>query len=109
MRMVKQTFAGTCKMCEKPYTLFRWNPRQGARQKRTEICQTCSRIKNICQCCLLDLQYGTKTVDSHHSHGCMHLTSECNLCTHCGCRSPCPIERCGPFVERSCACGTRKR
>lgn len=59
MRMVKQTYAGTCKMCERPYTLFRWNPRQGARQKRTEICQTCARIKNICQCCLLDLQYGT--------------------------------------------------
>lgn len=28
------------------------------RFKKTEICQTCSRLKNVCQTCLLDLEYG---------------------------------------------------
>ncbi|KAG0175619.1 RNA binding motif protein 22 [Apophysomyces sp. BC1015] len=28
------------------------------RYKKTEICQTCSKIKNVCQTCVLDLQYG---------------------------------------------------
>lgn len=28
------------------------------RFKKTEICQTCSKLKNICQTCLLDLEYG---------------------------------------------------
>lgn len=27
------------------------------RYKKTEICQTCSKIKNVCQTCILDLQY----------------------------------------------------
>lgn len=28
------------------------------RFKKTEICQTCCRLKNVCQTCLLDLEYG---------------------------------------------------
>lgn len=28
------------------------------RFKKTEVCQTCSKIKNVCQTCLLDLEYG---------------------------------------------------
>lgn len=28
------------------------------RFKKTEICQICSRLKNVCQTCLLDLEYG---------------------------------------------------
>ncbi|KAJ9065054.1 Pre-mRNA-splicing factor slt11 [Entomophthora muscae] len=27
------------------------------RYKKTEICQTCAKIKNVCQTCILDLQY----------------------------------------------------
>ena len=28
------------------------------RYKKTEICQTCSKIKNVCQTCLFDLDFG---------------------------------------------------
>ena len=28
------------------------------RFKKTEICQTCSKVKNVCQTCLLDLEFG---------------------------------------------------
>lgn len=28
------------------------------RFKKTEVCQTCAKLKNACQTCLLDLEYG---------------------------------------------------
>ena len=28
------------------------------RYKKTEVCQTCAKLKNVCQTCLLDLEYG---------------------------------------------------
>jgi hypothetical protein len=42
-------------ICVRPFTVFRWNPGSGARFKKTEICTTCAKIKNVCQTCLLDL------------------------------------------------------
>ena len=30
----------------------------GMRFKKTEVCQTCCKLKNVCQTCLLDLEYG---------------------------------------------------
>lgn len=38
--------------------MFRWKPGQEARFKKTEICTTCAKLKNVCQTCVLDLQYG---------------------------------------------------
>lgn len=38
--------------------MFRWCPGAKMRFKKTEVCQTCAKLKNVCQTCLLDLQYG---------------------------------------------------
>lgn len=45
-------------ICARPFTVFRWCPGSRMRFKKTEVCQTCSKIKNVCQTCLLDLEYG---------------------------------------------------
>ncbi|EIN07223.1 hypothetical protein PUNSTDRAFT_89383 [Punctularia strigosozonata HHB-11173 SS5] len=61
IRMSKQEFGRSCGTCARPFTVFRWNPGSGARYKTTVICQTCAKIKNVCQTCLLDLEYGLPT------------------------------------------------
>ncbi len=57
----KQEFGRACGTCARPFTVFRWNPGTGMRFKTTVICQTCAKIKNVCQTCLLDLVYGLPT------------------------------------------------
>ncbi|KAK7580565.1 hypothetical protein V9T40_001194 [Parthenolecanium corni] len=54
----KETYGKECKICLRPFTVFRWCPGAKMRFKKTEICQICSRLKNVCQTCLLDLEYG---------------------------------------------------
>eukprot|EP00850_Spirogloea_muscicola_P005596 SM000026S08845 [mRNA] locus=s26:1516:3864:- [translate_table: standard] len=58
VRMTKENYAKECKICTRPFTVFRWRPGRDARYKKTEVCQTCSKLKNVCQVCLLDLEYG---------------------------------------------------
>jgi len=58
IRMLKDKFGKECKICARPFTIFKWCPGSKMRYKKTEICQTCSKIKNVCQTCLLDLEYG---------------------------------------------------
>ncbi|KRY38626.1 Pre-mRNA-splicing factor RBM22, partial [Trichinella spiralis] len=58
LRMMKERYGGECKICNRPFTIFRWCPGRNMRYKRTEVCQTCSKLKNVCQTCLLDLEYG---------------------------------------------------
>ncbi len=55
---MKEKYGSECKICARPFTVFRWCPGAGMRYKKTEICQTCSKLKNVCQTCLLDLEYG---------------------------------------------------
>jgi hypothetical protein len=85
VRMSKQPLGKACKICTRPctchpslrprtsdlsslplrsacprtptvlaVTVFRWNPGQG-RFKKTEICNTCAKIRNVCATCILDL------------------------------------------------------
>ncbi|CAB0039924.1 unnamed protein product [Trichogramma brassicae] len=58
LRMTKEKYGKECKICIRPFTVFRWCPGAKMRFKKTEVCQTCSRLKNVCQTCLLDLEYG---------------------------------------------------
>lgn len=61
VRMSKQHLGQECKVCGRPFTVFRWNPGNGMRYKKTEICTTCAKIRHVCQSCILDLEYHLPT------------------------------------------------
>eukprot|EP00096_Caligus_rogercresseyi_P014988 TRINITY_DN7440_c0_g1_i1.p1 TRINITY_DN7440_c0_g1~~TRINITY_DN7440_c0_g1_i1.p1 ORF type:complete len:389 (+),score=128.09 TRINITY_DN7440_c0_g1_i1:83-1249(+) len=58
LRMMKERYGKECKICARPFATFRWCPGAKMRFKKTEVCQTCAKLKNVCQTCLLDLEYG---------------------------------------------------
>lgn len=62
IRMQKIFGAGTCKICNRGFTIFKWRPGRGEGYRKTEVCQSCSKTKNVCQTCILDLQFGLPSV-----------------------------------------------
>ncbi|KAM1790610.1 hypothetical protein FF1_034585 [Malus domestica] len=58
VRMTRANYDNECKIYTRPFTVFRWRPGRDVQFKKSKICQTCSKLKNVCQVCLLDLEYG---------------------------------------------------
>jgi len=58
IRMQKEDYGVECKICVRPFTIFRWKAGTAGRYKATVVCQQCARMKNVCQTCLFDLEYG---------------------------------------------------
>lgn len=58
VRMQKEDYGVECKICVRPFTIFRWKAGTKGRYKATVICQSCARMKNVCQTCLFDLEFG---------------------------------------------------
>jgi len=67
IRMMKDKYGKECSICERPFTTFRWCPGRGMRYKKTEICQTCAKMKNVCQTCVFDLEYGLPVAVRDHA------------------------------------------
>jgi pre-mRNA-splicing factor RBM22/SLT11 len=59
VKMLKEDYGAECKLCTRPFTVFQWAAdRAHGRRKSTNICLTCARLKNACQSCIMDLQFG---------------------------------------------------
>eukprot|EP01012_Entosiphon_sulcatum_P027959 TRINITY_DN33769_c0_g1_i1.p1 TRINITY_DN33769_c0_g1~~TRINITY_DN33769_c0_g1_i1.p1 ORF type:complete len:284 (-),score=49.89 TRINITY_DN33769_c0_g1_i1:119-970(-) len=58
VRMQKFEMGKQCKICQRPFTVFRWRPGRDARYKTNILCQTCAKLKNCCATCLFDLEFG---------------------------------------------------
>ena len=55
--MMKMPNSRECKISGRPYTAFRWQPGSEARYKETIIAPEVAIAKNVCQVCLMDMEY----------------------------------------------------
>lgn len=57
LRMLKMPNSRECKISGRPYTAFRWQPGSEARYKETIVAAEVAIAKNVCQACLMDMEY----------------------------------------------------
>jgi pre-mRNA-splicing factor RBM22/SLT11 len=57
LRMTKVPLGASCRISGTPFTVHKWKV-PGGRQRETIIAQEVAVTKNVCQCCLNDLEYG---------------------------------------------------
>ena len=57
MKMTRIRNGEACKICDRPFDLYKWRMEHTPILNKTEICLSCAKIKNVCQCCLKDIQY----------------------------------------------------
>ncbi|KAJ1611784.1 Cwf5-like protein [Cryptosporidium canis] len=58
LRMTKSNQERSCKICNRPCTMFRWKLHNSKKYNQTTICYSCGKIKNVCQSCVSDLNFG---------------------------------------------------
>ncbi|KAF7459401.1 Cwf5-like with 2 ZnR domains (CCCH and RRM domains missing) [Cryptosporidium felis] len=58
LRMTKANQERSCKICNRPCTAFRWKLANSKKYNQTTICSSCAKIKNVCQSCVSDLNFG---------------------------------------------------
>lgn len=58
IRMLKQQSGAECKICSRPFTVFRWPIKGQSKYQKTALCNSCCRTRNCCALCMLDLQFG---------------------------------------------------
>eukprot|EP00512_Aurantiochytrium_limacinum_P009266 CAMPEP_0171544228 /NCGR_PEP_ID=MMETSP0960-20121227/3384_1 /TAXON_ID=87120 /ORGANISM="Aurantiochytrium limacinum, Strain ATCCMYA-1381" /LENGTH=640 /DNA_ID=CAMNT_0012092013 /DNA_START=15 /DNA_END=1937 /DNA_ORIENTATION=- len=56
VRMMKLKAPAACKLTGRPFTVFRWRRADTREFKETQICYEIAAEKNVCQCCMHDLE-----------------------------------------------------
>jgi STL11, N-terminal len=58
MKMSRMEDGEACVICEEAFTSYWWKIGELGRRKKTHLCRRCAKLKNVCQSCLKDLDFG---------------------------------------------------
>ncbi|EKE40699.1 hypothetical protein ENUP19_0080G0106 [Entamoeba nuttalli] len=57
IKMTRARMGEACKLCDRPFDVYKWRMEESNSINKTYVCLNCARIKNMCQCCLKDIEY----------------------------------------------------
>lgn len=60
IKMIKSEYEKECRICKRPFTVFKWRNTKSNKILCTEVCCLCSKVKNLCQSCCLDFDFGVE-------------------------------------------------